>query len=193
MADYDPLLTMAALNFAVVSLHKITSTGDRVILDREYTGIINNISMGEINADPELTGLYQGIVKVIQAGRLRNEDRAYIESEYSQQKQKSIKEIVSGSLGKTFSTSPVKWLGRLAAACVSEYFRSRARAEVRREGEQFRLRREELAEYGELQRKLLGASWNLLRQYGLPDSCLLTQNALGKFYAAMQEITPQSV
>ena len=190
MADYDPLLTMAALNFAVVSLHKITSTGDRVILDREYTGIINNISMGEINADPELTGLYQGIVKVIQAGRLRNEDRAYIESEYSQQKQKSIKEIVSGSLGKTFSTSPVKWLGRLAATCVSEYFRSRARAEVRREGEQFRLRKEELAEYGELQRKLLGASWNLLRQYGLSDSCLLTQGALGKFYAAMQEDNP---
>ena len=182
--EYDPLVTMAALNMAVVSLHRITSTGDRVILDKEYTGIINNLRMGEINAGSELTGLYQGIVRVIQTGRLR------IESEYSQQKQKSIKEIVSGSLGKTFSTSPVKRLGRLAAACVSEYFRSRARAEVRREGERFRLRREELAEYGELQRKLLGASWNLLRQYGLPDSCLLTQGALGKFYAAMQEDNP---
>ena len=190
MTDYDPLVTMAALNMAVVSLHRITSTGDRVILDREYTGIINNLRMGKINADPELTGLYQGIVRVIQAGRLRDKDRAYIESEYSQQKQKGIKEIVSGSLGKTFSTTPIKWLGRLAAVCVSEYFRSRARAEVRREGEQFRLRKEELAEYGELQRKLLGASWNLLRQYGLPDSCLLTQGALGKFYAAMQEDNP---
>ena len=58
MPDYDPLLTMSALNMAVVSLHRITSSGDRLTLDREYTNIINNIRMGEINDDPELTGLY---------------------------------------------------------------------------------------------------------------------------------------
>ena len=186
MAEYDPLVTMAALNMAIVSLHKITSTGDRVILDREYTGIINNLSMGEINADPELVSLYKEIMRVIRQGRLRDEDRAVIDSEYSQQKQKGIKEIVSGNLGKTFSTSPVKWLGRLAAACVSEYFRSRARAEVRREGGQFKLRKEEIAEYDELQQKLVDA-WKLLRQYRLQDKYVLTQTALDRFYDAVQE------
>ena len=42
---------------AVVSLH-LTSTKDRLILDQEYKNIINNLRMGEINADPELTELY---------------------------------------------------------------------------------------------------------------------------------------
>ena len=56
--NYDSLLTMAALNMAVVSLHRITSTKDRLILDQEYKNIINNLRMGEINADPELTELY---------------------------------------------------------------------------------------------------------------------------------------
>ena len=188
--EYDPLVTMAALNMAIVSLHKITSTGDRVILDREYTGIINNLNMGEINADPELTSLYQEMMRVIRQGRLRDEVRAGIESEYSQQKQKSIKEIVSGSLGKTFSSNPVKWLGKLAATCVSEYFRSKVKAEFQHDGEQFRLRKEELTEYDALQRKLLDSSWKLLRQYKLPDSYRLTQNGLDNFYAAMQEDNP---
>ena len=72
---YDPLLTMAALNMAVVSLHRITSTQDRVILDREYKNIINNLRMGEIKADPELTDLYKDIVRVIHKGLLRDEVR----------------------------------------------------------------------------------------------------------------------
>ena len=47
MKKYDPMLTMSALNMAIVSLHRITSTGDRVVLDREYDNIINNLRMGE--------------------------------------------------------------------------------------------------------------------------------------------------
>ncbi len=189
MAEYDSLVTMAALNMAIVSLHRITSTGDRVILYREYTGIINNLSMGENNADPELVSLYKEIMRVIRHGRLRDEDRAAIDSQYSQQKQKGIKEIVSGSLGKTFSTNPVKWLGRLAAACVSEYFRSKARAEIQHDDKQFQLRKEEIAEYDELQQKLVDA-WKLLRQYRLQDKYVLTQTALDRFYDAVQEEEP---
>ena len=105
--EYDPLLTMTALNLAVVSLHRITSTGDRLTLDQEYTGIINNLRMGEINADSALTTLYQEIVRVIHSGRLRDEDKAEIESEYSRQKQKSIKAIITGNLAKSFSKNPV--------------------------------------------------------------------------------------
>ena len=45
--EYDPLLTMTALNLAVVSQHRITSTGDRLTLDQEYTGIINNLRIGQ--------------------------------------------------------------------------------------------------------------------------------------------------
>ena len=34
LSEYDPLLTMSALNMAIVSLHRITSSGDRL---REMT------------------------------------------------------------------------------------------------------------------------------------------------------------
>ena len=40
---------MSALNMAVVSLHRITSSGNRLILDQEYINIVNNLQIGEIN------------------------------------------------------------------------------------------------------------------------------------------------
>ena len=95
MPEYDPLLTMSALNMAIVSLHRITSTKDRLILDREYKSIINNIRMGEINADHELTSLYQEIVRVIHKGRLRSEVLESIESINVEDKRRSIGEIVA--------------------------------------------------------------------------------------------------
>ena len=190
MPEYDSLLTMSALNMAVVSLHRITSSGDRVILDREYKSIINNIRMGEINADPELTSLYQEIVRVIHSGRLRDDLRASIESSSVEDKRRSIGEIVAGNVLPSFNMNPLKWLGKLASSSMSEYFRSEkenARHEIYNEENERRLRTDELNEYDELQRKLLDSSWKLLRQYSLPDSYRLTQNSLDKFYAAIQE------
>ncbi|MBQ2615325.1 MAG: sel1 repeat family protein [Synergistaceae bacterium] len=193
MPDYDPLLTMSALNMAVVSLHRITSSGDRLTLDREYTNIINNIRMGEINDDPELTGLYKEIVRVIHRGRLRDELRSEMSESYSNQQKKSIGEIISGNISRTFSLNPLQWLGKLASSSASEYFASlkeEGRLEQKNEDDNLRLKHEELDEYDELQRNLLGASWSLLRQYHLSDSYRLTQEALVKFSAAIKASDP---
>ena len=190
--NYDPLLTMTALNMAIVSLHRITSTKDRLILDQEYKNIINNLRMGEINADPELTGLYQEIVRVINNGRLRSDVREKIESSYSEEKRKSIKEIVSGKVLSNFDTNPLKWLGNLAMSCASEYFTSKKKSAEQEQNsdDELKLKSEELGEYDELQRKLLDSSWKLLRQYELSDSYRLTQNALNKFNSAISENDP---
>ncbi|MDY6399902.1 MAG: hypothetical protein SPL10_06660 [Synergistales bacterium] len=191
MNNYDPLLTMAALNMAIVSLHRITSTQDRVILDQEYKNIINNLRMGEINADPELTGLYQEIVRVINGGRLRDDVRKSIEETYSQEKQKGIKNIISENVLSSFDANPLTWLGNLAMSCASEYFGSKKQKNRNDDNdEQLKLKSQELGEYDELQRKLLASSWALLRKYELSDNYRLTQNALDKFYSATQENDP---
>ena len=143
MPEYDPLLTMSALNMAIVSLHRITSSGDRLILDREYDSIINNLGMGKINADPELMSLYQEIVKVIHKGRLGDDVRAAIVREDSEKKQKSIGEIIKGNALKTFSTNPLKWLGKLAMSSASEYFTQQKKVQADNE-EQLRLKLDEL-------------------------------------------------
>ncbi|MBQ9575239.1 MAG: ankyrin repeat domain-containing protein [Synergistaceae bacterium] len=193
MPEYDPLLTMSALNMAIVSLHRITSSGDRLILDREYDTIINNLRMGEINPDPQLTELYQEIVRVIHKGRLRDDIRESINKAGSEKKHKSLKEIITGNVLKSFSTNPVKWLKKLAMSSASEYFTQEKAEELAQNNQdgQLRLRHDELDEYNELQLTLLNSSWNLLSHYHLLDSYRLTQKALGEFSSVMNESDPQ--
>ena len=52
--EYDPLHTMLALNMAITSIHRIINSHDRIILNQEYTTIINNIAVAHIKADEEL-------------------------------------------------------------------------------------------------------------------------------------------
>ena len=40
---YDPQHTMLALNMAIVSIHRIITTQDRIVLDQEYNTIINKL------------------------------------------------------------------------------------------------------------------------------------------------------
>ncbi len=190
MSEYDPLLTMSALNMAIVSLHRITSSGDRLILDREYDSVINNLRMGEINPDKELTSLYQKILRVIQSGRLRDDRRKKIEREYTSQKHKNIWEIIKGNILTNIRVNPLIWVEKLAVSSASEYFtQQRRNNEISRqnEDEQSRLKHEELDSYGDVQCELLESSWHLLSQYELPDNYRLTQKALDKFSAAMNE------
>ena len=189
MSEYDPLLTMSALNMAIVSLHRITSSGDRLMLDREYNSIINNLRMGEINADPALIELYQEIVRVIHKGRLRDDIRTAISKSASERKCKSIREIITGNFLKSFSFNKLRWLGKLAVSSASEYFTQQK--EIQQNNDTvLRLKHDELDEYDELQRKLLGSSWSLLRNYHLPDNYRLTQKALDKFSSAINEPDP---
>lgn len=55
---YDPQNTILALNMAIVSFHRITTTQDRIVLQHEYDNIINKLALGNIESDYDMTGLY---------------------------------------------------------------------------------------------------------------------------------------
>ncbi len=57
--EYDPLHTISALNIAAVSINRILSTQDRIVLDQEYTTIMNNLNLGNIRPDSDIMELYQ--------------------------------------------------------------------------------------------------------------------------------------
>ena len=49
------------------------------------------------------------------------------------------------------------------------------------------MERQDISDCNELQERLLQSSWDILRQYRLPDEYRLTQNSLKNFYRAVQE------
>lgn len=65
---------MLALNMAIVSINRILTTQDRIVLEQEYQDIINNLSLGNIESDYELTALYTEMMSYISSKRLRDEE-----------------------------------------------------------------------------------------------------------------------
>lgn len=57
-------------------------------------------------------------------------------------------------------------------------------------GEVWQLTKEDMTDCNALQERLLNSSWNLLRQYKLPDNYQLVQRTLDDFYKAVNEKDP---
>lgn len=186
--EYDPQNTMLALNMAIVSVHRILATQDRIVLDQEYQNIINNLNLANIENDPDMLKLYRDLLSTITRKRLRDEDAKFFTSNYDQHQQNLLAHTMSNinvSDGDVFS-----FMGSLAVSCVSSYFAyydSEFQLSADIKGEFWQLMKEDIEDCNHLQESLLNSSWNLLRQYKLPDSYRLVQRSLDDFYKAVNE------
>lgn len=194
--SYDPQHTMLALNMAVVSVHRILSAQDRIILDAEYQNIINNLSIGNIRSDPEITELYRKLLDAAQSKKLRQEEAAELRKQYDSQSSNRIKSALSEMAengrkmltGETGISTFFTGLGRLAGACMASYFKHQSAVDdINLSTELYRLKAEDMADFNELQKQLLSSSWELLNKYHLPDEYRLVQRALDDFYRAVEE------
>ena len=89
-ADYDPQHTMLALNMAIVSVHRILTTQSRAVLEEEYTNIINNLSLGNIESDRDMTELYRDMLGIISRKRISEGDSKRLKSYYDVAEQRRI-------------------------------------------------------------------------------------------------------
>ena len=188
---YDPHNTMFALNMAIVSVHKIITAKDRLTLDQEYSTIINKLALGNIESDYEMTGLYSELMNFITGKGIRQEEAKRFQERYNKREQRQIIDALSGI--RAYGGNLWSWLGSLATSCISQYFSYQTAKGELLEGlddELWQLKKEEIEDCNELQVKLLNSSWNLLRQYKLPDEYRLTQESLDGFYKAVNEPDP---
>ncbi|MBR1438344.1 MAG: hypothetical protein IJ587_07380, partial [Synergistaceae bacterium] len=189
--EYDPQHTMLALNMAIVSIHRIVSTQDRIILDQEYNTIINKLALGNIESDYEMTGLFAELMNFITGKGLRQEEAQRFQERYNRREQRQIINALSGI--RAYGGNLWSWLGSLATSCVSSYFTYHSAKGELLEGlndDLWQLKKEEIEDCNDLQVKLLNSSWNLLRQYKLPDEYRLTQETLDGYYKAVNEADP---
>ncbi len=88
--EYDPLNTITALNMAIVSINRILTTQSRAVLEQEYNNIINNLSIGNIESDKEITDLFTNLMSIITRKRVREEDSRRLRSYYDSIEQRRI-------------------------------------------------------------------------------------------------------
>lgn len=144
-AEYDPQHTMLALNMAIVSVNRILTAESRAVLEQEYSSIINNLSLGNIESDSEMTALYRDLMTVITSKRLRSEDSRRLLTYYDTAEKRLVSyalssirtheaqlrsaqnEAQASSQGIARVNSEQNaiiagWLGNMAVSCVSSFF-----------------------------------------------------------------------
>lgn len=186
--DYDPQHTMLALNMAIVSVFNIVNTQDRIVLDQEYENIINNLKLGNIEDDYEIKGLYDELLHIISNTRLREDEKARFNEKYDRMEKEALIGALSGI--RAYGGNAWNFLGSLLTSTVSSYFGYRDSVnQIHDElgDEMWRLRREQIEDFDDLQRRLLNSSWTLLGKYSLPDEYRITQRDLADFTKAVQE------
>ena len=179
---YDPQHTMLALNMAIVSVHRILATKDRIVLEQEYQNIINNLSLGNIESDKDMTALYRDLMGIISRKRLRDEEAKIFRSRYDRMEQNLLNHAASRIQTQGENTKSI--IGSLAVSVVSSIFAYQAMQSDLAEGlrgELWQLTKEDITDCNALQERLLNSSWNLLRQYKLPDNYRLVQRTLDDF------------
>ena len=197
-ANYDPQYTMLALNMAIVSVHRILSANDRLILNQEYQNIINNLSIGNIKSDPEITELYNKMITVIGKKKLRDEELKQVISHYASRMQNRFAEAMSNFdaggryevSNEGISSGIVAAVMNLLSSCTASYFRYQAsEGEIRRELDKniYTVQAEDMKAFDDMQQQLLSSSWNLMYKYHLPDEYRLVQKTMDDFYRAVEE------
>ena len=123
--EYDPLNTITALNMAIVSINRILTTQSRAVLEQEYNNIINNLSIGNIESDKEITDLFTNLMSIITRKRVREEDSRRLRSYYDSIEQRRITYALSniglteGKINSQQNSVIKNWLYNLVFSCVS--------------------------------------------------------------------------
>ena len=184
---------------AAVSINRILSTQDRIVLDQEYTTIMNNLNLGNIRPDSEIMELYRRILDTISRKRLRSEESEFLQARYDSEMKNTISQVVSAVAGagtaiavnggSSLLTGNVYGaLGSIADGVMSGYFIYQNNSSVRNDIDHdlWKLKAEEITDMNEIQKQLLTSSWNLLNQYKLPDSSRLVENTIKEFHQAAE-------
>ena len=185
---------------AIVSINRILTTQDRVVLEWEYDNIINRLAFGNIESDSEMIELYRELMNFIVGKKLRQEELKRIRESVEQRQKEAyytaMKEgFANFSNNKELRTNSIlEWVGNTLISAISSvgtgyygYQSEKERIHREIDSEAWQLKKDEREACNALQEKLLNSSWRLLRQYKLSDEYRLTKPSLTKFFKAMDE------
>ena len=158
---------------ATVSINRILTTQDRIVLDQEYENIMNNLSLGNIKSDSDILELYRKIMDTISHKRLRNKEAELLQSRYDDEMKNNFMDRVSAVAG-TFEISSgnladagaklltgnvvglIGLIGEVAVGCVSGYFMYQDNTKIREgiDSELWRLKADDINDINEIKKQL---------------------------------------
>ncbi len=186
-AEYDALNTLQALNGAIISIGKITSTRDRVIMTQEYEAILNNLNFGVIRDDFELIELNKKIMDTVTESLIDEQARARADQIYERKKDKALMAAFRDRM--PIGGSLASFLGSVVLGGVSGYLDyevSLSEYQTELDEKDWVLDDKKARELNELSKQLLDTSWRLMQRYQFPGEQRLTANTIDEFTSSIR-------
>jgi tetratricopeptide (TPR) repeat protein len=191
----EALQTAVSLNYCHMSLFRIMSYNDRIVLDEEYTEIINNINLTKIQ-DEEIINLLKTLMDTISEFKLSEGDKGFLYSRYEQQIAKAFYASFSG-LPRAVSAAgfnpyaiATKTLIHLGSA-YSNYRKNMQEYRKTMNKALWELDKKAIIQLNEARKNFLSSYWKLMKKYGIPDKWRLTEKQMGFFMTVLKDEDPE--
>ena len=170
------------LNLAQVSIQTISTYNNRLILDKEYNSIINNINLRNI-PDSRLVDLLNELLDALLQAKLTDRERERIDIELERAADQLLKDAtrgVGGGVGEAaVRLAAQDYFGALtssvsAAGAYWDYQENCERLERDLEDQNWEIDNQVFVEINEINKKLLTLCWELYNEYEIPDYRRLT-------------------
>ena len=180
-ASYDPMVTIQALNAAIMAAAVIADTKDKLVLNAEYKRITDNLKIGNIEADAELMATYEQLMDSIKSKELKLEELERFTVKMKKASQRSFFRAASGI--RAYGADPFTFAASLVTSVASagmNYYEQKEQIQEELEDKTWQLKEHEVQEINQNNKKLLNAAWTILQKYKdkIPniDDYLLTES-----------------
>lgn len=169
------------LNRLQMSLTKIISYNNKIILDEEYNNIINNINLRSIR-DKEILDLVLNLMDTLSAFQLSEIDKKLIYEQYQEKLENALSKSLEFS---KLEISPMVLID--AGSAYIKYQDIVENASKEYDKDKWKLKKQEIIELNKIRKKFIKTYWELMNKYNIPDSWRVTEGQLNRFIKVLKE------
>lgn len=186
------LETAVALNYCHMSLYKIIQYNDRIVLDEEYSEIINNINLTKIK-DEEIIELLRSLMDTISQFKLNEGDKKLLYSEYERQLSNAFYSSFSSLSGMPISGNPYTMAATMLVSVGSAYANYRNNMEMyRRQLDKsiWELDKKTILILNDVRKDFIKSYWILMKRYNIPDDWRITEKQMDQYISILKDRDP---
>ena len=182
------------MNYGRVALSKIVSFNDRVVLDEEYSKIVNNIDITKIK-DYEIAKIFTQLLSDLNSAKLSSIDREKLDAIYQAQIESAIYNSIKGG-GSVFASGGTN-LGVIASSINSaisafaNYKSELAQYKLEWDKNQWELEKETLINLTNLRMVFFTTEYTLWNRHKLSDKVRLTEKQINHYVSILKDSDPK--
>ncbi len=184
-------LEALALNYCRASLCKIVSYNDRIVVDEEYSNIINNIDLTKIR-DEEITNLIRELADSISPFKLQEGDKERFLGKYERKATTAVYLSLSGAdalfYGNGGDPFVLAAMDLVQTGGAYEDYTGNMEDYRKAFGENlWKLEKDAVVGLKDIQKDFLETCWRLMKQHGRPEDWRVTEEQMEHYVNVLKD------